>query len=590
MKKKLAVGGENFPNMIRNHCYYVDKTGFIRTVMESESRVLLVTRPRRFGKTLFIDTLKSFLQIDFVNPGAATKNAALFSGLAVMQQRDFCAAFMGQYPVISISLKGVEGASYEKAYRRLAGKLSEVAKQYEFLLQSPGLDAADKAKLRRYLNVDDLRELSREDDCKDFLKNLTTWLFKHFERQVVLLVDEYDVPLAKAAQFGYYQEMLEMVRSFLGNILKEDPKAESDASTYLLKAVLTGCLRVSKESIFTDVNNFDINTVCSCDMTLSEMIGFTPNEVETLLAYYGLSSRLADVRHWYDGYRFYRSEIYCPWDVVNFAEKALASGDIAGYLPENYWDKTSGNAVIEEFLGFLSSDDADRMQSLVDGNTIDLTVNEKLTYGDFVQHKSQDFWTLLLYAGYLTAVDKLGLNRYRVRIPNEEIRDSFSTNIELRFSEENAHFVTIGRDFAKAALDGDADRMAEVLVPLLESYVSIRDTATKAPAENYYCGFLTALLTCAGSYAKDVSSNVEAGDGFADLVFTSGVGTKRIGVVIEVKRCAKPNDMYDTAEAALRQIKEKRYAAYLDRLRCGKECLYGIAFCRKDCAVAGGAV
>lgn len=282
MKKKLAVGGENFPNMIRNHCYYVDKTGFIRTVMESESRVLLVTRPRRFGKTLFIDTLKSFLQIDFVNPGAATKNAALFSGLAVMQQRDFCAAFMGQYPVISISLKGVEGANYEKAYRRLAGKLSEVAKQYEFLLQSPGLDASDKAKFRRYLNVDELRELSREDDCKDFLKNLTTWLFKHFERQVVLLVDEYDVPLAKAAQFGYYQEMLEMVRSFLGNILKEDPKAESDASTYLLKAMLTGCLRVSKESIFTDVNNFDINTVYSCDMTLSEMIGFTPNEVETL--------------------------------------------------------------------------------------------------------------------------------------------------------------------------------------------------------------------------------------------------------------------------------------------------------------------
>lgn len=230
------------------------------------------------------------------------------------------------------------------------------------------------------------------------------------------------------------------------------------------------------------------------------------------------------------------------------------------------------------------------MQSLVDGNTIDVTVNEKLTYGDFVQHKSQDFWTLLLYSGYLTAVDKLGLNRYRVRIPNEEIRDSFTTNIELRFSEENAHFVTIGRDFAKAALDGDADRMAEVLVPLLESYVSIRDTATKAPAENYYHGFLTALLTCAGSYAKDVSSNVEAGDGFADLVFTSGVGTKRIGVVIEVKRCAKPNDMYDTAEAALRQIKEKRYAAYLDRLRCGKECLYGIAFCRKDCAVAGGAM
>ena len=225
---------------------------------------------------------------------------------------------------------------------------------------------------------------------------------------------------------------------------------------------------------------------------------------------------------------------------------------------------------------------------MLDGNTIDLTVNEKLTYGDFVEHKSQDFWTLLLYTGYLTVVEKLGLSRYRLRIPNEEIRDSFSLNIKSRFSEDNAQFVTCGRDFAKAALDGDADRMAEVLVPLLESYVSIRDTATKAPAENYYHGFLTALLSCAGSWAKEVRSNVEAGDGYADLTFTSGVGSKRIGVVIEIKRCAKPDDMYDTAETALRQIKEKHYDAYLDRLRCGRKCLYGIAFCRKDCAVSGG--
>ena len=588
MKKKLAIGGENFPDMIRKNCYYVDKTAFVQTVMESESRVLLLTRPRRFGKTLFIDTLKSFLQVDFGNPGDNAKNAALFSGLTVMQQHDFCAAFMGQYPVISISLKGVEGASYEKAYRQFAGKLSSVAKQYIFLLDSSRLDALDKAVFRQYLDADGLRDLSHEDDCKDFLKNLTTWLFKHFDRQVVLLIDEYDVPLAKAAQFGYYDKMLELIRSFLGNVLKEDPKAGTDASAYLQKAVLTGCLRVSKESVFTDVNNFDVNTVCSSDLTLSDVIGFTPAEVGALLAYYGLSSRLTDVRHWYDGYRFYKSEIYCPWDVINFAAKAIASGDIKGYAPENYWDKTSGNAVIDEFLGFLSNDDADRMQSLVDGNAVDLSLNEKLTYGDFVQHKSQDFWTLLLYTGYLTVEERLGLNRWRVRIPNEEIRDSFAKNIKLRFSEENAEFVTYGRDFAKAALDGDADKMAEILVPLLTGYVSVRDSASKAPAENYYHGFLTALLSCAGSYAKDVRSNVEAGDGYADLVFTSGVGSKRIGVVIEVKRCSRPEEMYDTADAALQQIKDKKYTAYLDRLRCGKECTYGIAFCRKDCAVSGG--
>ncbi len=586
MQKRLTVGDENFPDLIRKNGYYVDKTEFIKTVMESDSHVLLITRPRRFGKTLFMDALKNFLQIDFEAPGAVIKQERLFAELNILKHPEFCREFMGQCPVLSLSLKGVEGGNYEKAYRQLAGKLSSVASQYGFLLDSPRLSPQEKSKFKQYLDVDSLRDLVREDDCKDFLKNMTAWLYKHFERQVVLLIDEYDVPLAKAARSGYYDEMLELVRSLFGNVLKEDPKAAVDASAYLLKAVLTGCLRVSKESIFTGVNNFDVNTVCSQDRMLSDMIGFTPSEVESLLACFGLSSRMADVKHWYDGYRFYRSEIYCPWDVVNFASKAIASGDIEGYLPENYWDKTSGNSVIDEFLSFLSNEEADRMQSLVDGESVDLVINDKLTYGDFVQHKPQDFWTLLLYSGYLTAVEKLSINHYRVRIPNEEIRDSFITNVKLRFSEENAGFVSSGRDFAKAAVDGDADKMAEILVPLLENYVSIRDTATKAPAENYYHGFLTALLGCAGAYAKDLRSNVEAGDGFADLVFTSGAGSRRIGVVIEVKRCEKPEDMYDCADAALRQIKDKRYAAYLDRLRCGRQHVYGIAFCRKDCAIS----
>lgn len=586
MQKRLAVGDENFPDMIRRNCYYVDKTEFIKTVMESDSHVLLITRPRRFGKTLFMDTLKNFLQMDFENPGAADKQAQLFAELNIMAHADFCREFMGQHPVISLSLKGVEGSSYEKAYRQFAGKLSSLAAQYDFLLESPRLSLQEKAKFKQYLDVDSLRDLAHEDDCKDFLKNLAVWLNKHFDRQVVLLIDEYDVPLAKAARGGYYKEMLELIRSTFGNVLKEDPQAAVNATACLRKAVLTGCLRVSKESIFTGVNNFDVNTVCSQDRLLSDMIGFTPTEVAALLASCGLSSRMADVKHWYDGYRFYRSEIYCPWDVVNFASKTLASGNIEGYLPENYWAKTSGNAVIDEFLGFLSNDEADRMQALVDGESIDLTINDKLTYGDFTQHKPQDFWTLLLYSGYLTAVEKLSLNRYRVRIPNEEIRDTFITNVKLRFSEENAGFVSAGRDFAKAALEGDADRMAEILVPLLENYVSIRDAATKAPAENYYHGFLTALLSCAGAFAKDLRSNAEAGDGFADLVFTSGAGSRRSGVVIEIKRCDKPEAMYDCADAALQQIKDKRYATYLDRLRCGRQHIYGIAFCRKDCAIS----
>lgn len=591
MLKKLAVGNENFPDMIRNNCYYVDKTDFIKTLMESESRVLLITRPRRFGKTLFMDTLKSFLQIDFDQPGTTAQHEKLFAGLNILKHSDFCRKFMGQYPVLFLSFKDTFGGTFERAYIEFAKTASNLAQSCSFLSDSPNLLPEEKAAFNRYRSFDYLKDISHQTEAQSFLADMVQFLSKHFNRQVVLLIDEYDVPLAKSSHKDHYDQMLEFIRQLLGKALKPQPNLKFDATPYLKKSVLTGCLRVSKESIFTGVNNFDVNTVCSKDQELSDVIGFTPKEVETLLDYYGMNSRFEDIRHWYDGYRFYRSEIYCPWDVINFASKALVSGDIAGYAPENFWDKTSGNEVIDEFLGFISSDDADRMQDLIDGKSIDLALNEKLTYGDFAQHKSQDFWTLLLYSGYLTVVEQLGApNAYRVRIPNAEIRDSFVNNIKTRFSDANNEFVTYGLDLAKAALAGNSDKMAEVLVPLLNNYISIRDTATKAPAENYYHGFLTALLGCAGAYANDLRSNVEAGDGFADIIFNHGVGSKRTGVIIEIKRCDKPEDMYDRADAALQQIKDKRYTAYLDRLRCSKQYTYGIAFCRKDCAISGGVI
>ena len=589
MKKELAAGGENFSDMIRNGCYYVDKTEFIKTVMESRSRVLLITRPRRFGKTLFMDTLKSFLQVDFDSPRDSSKNARLFSGLSVLKHSSFCQDFMGQRPTISLSLKGVEGSTYEKACHQLAAKLSSLASQYAFLLDSPRLDSRDKARLKQYLDLDKLQGLPLENGCKDFLKSLTIWLFQHFERQAVLLIDEYDVPLAKAAKSGYYDAMLELIRSFLGSVLKEDPKAGADAPAYLQKAVLTGCLRISKESLFTGINNLVINTVCSEDQTLGGAMGFSADEVQRLLQYYGLGMRYDDVRHWYDGYRMAGREIYCPWDVINFCDQAIRSGRPATFQPENYWEGTGSSDAIDEFLGFLTANDADLMQTLVDGGEIDLTINDKLTYSDFKHHEPRDFWTLLLHAGYLTVVKRLTpFNTYRVRIPNAEIRDSFINKVQSRYSSNNKEFVLHGQNFAKAALAGDCDAMAGVLTPLLRNYVSVRDAATKAPAENYYHGFLTALLSCAGSYADDLRSNVEAGDGFAGLIFTCGTGSRRIGVVIEIKRCAKPEDMYDCADAALEQIERKRYTAYLDRLRCGRKCAYGISFCRKDCAISGG--
>lgn len=588
MNRELPIAIENFPDLIRNNCYYVDKTSFIKPVMTAGKKVRLITRPRRFGKTLFMDMLKSFLQLDWKKPGSSEAHQKLFAGLKITADQDFCRRYMGQCPVIFLTFKDVEGADYGQAYAAFAALLESKVAPYRFLLDSPRLDDFDKDALVRYLTPGYLKDRGHEDDAKSFLKTLTICLSKHFNSQVVLLIDEYDVPLAKAAQFGYYKEMLNLIRAFLGQILKEPAQDEFDATAYVRKAVLTGCLRVSKESVFTGINNFDVNTVCSEDQALSGVIGFEEAEVRTLLVDYDLSGRFADVKHWYDGYRFAGHDIYCPWDVISFADKAIGSGEPALYQPGNYWEGTSGNEVIDEFLGFLPGEDADQMQTLVDGGEVNITINDKLTYSDFAQHESRDFWTLLLYSGYLTVVKRLSLNTYSVKIPNQEIRDTFINKVKSRYSKANREFVSYGRDFAKAALEGNSDAMADVLVPLLQNYVSVRDTATKAPAENYYHGFLTALLTCSGSYAKDLCSNAEAGDGFADLIFTYGAGSKRVGVVIEIKRSDKPEDMYDCADAALKQIEDKRYTAYLDRLRCGKQYVYGIAFCRKDCAVVGG--
>lgn len=391
MLKKPAVGNENFPDMIRNNCYYIDKTDFIKTVMESENRVLLITRPRRFGKTLFMDTFKSFLQLDWKNPRNAEGHKKLFAGLKIQADESFCRQYMGQYPVVSLTFKDIEGANYAEAYYLFASLLESKVAPYRFLLDSPKLDDFDKVALRGYLTPGYLKNRSHEDDAKGFLKTLTVCLSKHFESQVVLLIDEYDVPLAKAAQFGYYDEMLKLIRSFFGQILKEPSQDEFDATAYVRKAVLTGCLRVSKESVFTGINNFDVNTVCTNDRTLNEVIGFNTEEVKSLLGYYDLSERFADVKRWYDGYHFADSEIYCPWYVISFCDKALRSKKPAEYQPENYWEGTSGNAVIDEFLGFLSADDVDQMQILVDGGEITLAINDKLTYGDFSQHDPRDF-------------------------------------------------------------------------------------------------------------------------------------------------------------------------------------------------------
>ena len=585
MRKTLAIGCESFADMIKDHRYYVDKTGFIKPLMESGSFVQVMVRPRRFGKTLFMDTVQSFLAVDPKNPGAASRQAQLFAGLDILKDGDFCSKFMGQFPVLFLSLKDVKGLNFTAAQKKLASTLWQVADSYSHLIESPRLSDSDKTFLKNCGTWEYLQDLSNFEAASVFLTRMVLILARHYERQVVLLIDEYDVPLQKAMKAGYYKDMLSFMQGFL-SVLKPGPFLRVNGVHALLKAVLTGCLRVSKASIFTDVNNFDVNSVCIQGSSLSAAVGFTEEEVSELLDYFDLASQKPVVKRWYDGYRIGSAEIYCPWDVIRYCSD-VQSPDInpQTFVPENYWADTSSNDVIEEFLGFLSSEDADRMQTLLDGGEIELKINDQLTYGEIQKHRSEDFWTLLLFTGYLTVSAILGGDRYRLRIPNAEIHETFNLRVKSYFSDGNDAFVRRGEAVAKAIFEGDPESVKERLSVLLENYVSIRDAATRAKAENYYHGFLLGLLSSTGM-VKNIKSNREAGDGYADLLFTSAGA--RIGVVIEIKHCDEVRDMQLMSQKALEQIREKRYARGLDGYGCSRLLGYGVAFCRKACAVSTG--
>lgn len=567
MKKSLAVGDSSFVSIIERKSYYVDKTGYIKTVMESGNFVQLITRPRRFGKTLFVDALSNFLAVNPTDPCDTSFQKELFDGLAITRHKEFCQQYMGKVPVLSLSFKGCDGTDFASAYRALMSYFATVAQKHEYLLESEKLSKWDKSLFSSYCSLQFMQNLENKSVTVGFISGMVTFLAKHFERRVVLLIDEYDVPLAKASSRGYYADMCEFIRGCL-QVLKPEFGPTIEGLPVLRNAVLTGCLRVSKESIFTGVNNFSVDTVCSDSDAYACAMGFTEAETSKILDYYDLSSRKKDVKQWYDGYRFGSHEIYCPWDVINFCSAARIASNPKNYAPQNYWSGTSGPEVIDEFLGFLSGDEADRMQTLLDGGTIELAVNDQLTYADIANHKSQDFWTLLLYTGYLTVSERLGAGRLSVRIPNEEIRHTFQARVQQRFSKVNQSFVEHGVKFAQAAVSGDIDAMINVLEPLLRNYVSVRDTATRAPAENYYHGFLAALLASAGESVQDFRSNVEAGNGYADIVFSNGFGSKRVGVVIEIKYVKKPEYLRSSVEGALAQIDSKGYGEFFEKMRC----------------------
>ena len=584
MKKILAIGEEGFLEMIRGNRYYVDKTGFIKPIMESGSYVQLITRPRRFGKTLFMGMLETFLELNLTEPGNTALQEELFAGLAVRRDTAFCHAYMGRFPVLSVTLKDVKGLSFDDAMQRLAEELQPIAEHFASLLTSPRLSDEDKAFLKNCISRRHMLDPAHRTDLQSFLGRMSLILARHFEQPIVLLIDEYDVPLQKSLKGGYYPKMLTFLQGFLSCLKPGSAMKLPDRRHAIQKAVLTGCLRVSKASLFTDLNSFDVDSVCVQGSALAAAVGFTADEVQSLLAYYDLTDKTETVRNWYDGYRIGEEELYCPWDVIHFCRDIQAPKvNRATFQPENYWSDTSSNDAIDEFLGFLQPEDADRMQALYDGKAVEITDNHQLTYDDFANHESADFWTLLLFTGYLTVVSRVNPTTFQVRIPNNEVRNTFRERIQARYSRTNRNYLLTGEEMARAALAGDAPMLKKILLQILKKYVSVRDFATRAPAENYYHGLLVGLFSSVDLLElANLDSNRESGDGYPDITFTSC--EEDVGVVIEIKRC-EPQDKLRYAQAALRQIEEKHYADGLTDFGCSRFWGIGIAFSGRTCAV-----
>ena len=532
--KKINIGDESFSEYIQMNRYYVDKTLFIKEIFfEDASKVLLLTRPRRFGKTLTMSTFYEFLRINPSNPDNPEDTSyqqKLFKDTKIYQDQEFCQANMGKYPVIFVTFKDVTGDTYELAYKQLAEVIySEIRGKFKYLLSSNNLDDVEKRKLLKLgddiyysqgLYKTDLS--SNKYDCKDepaeiqsslqgSLRFLSECLSKHHGVNPILLIDEYDVPISKAAHLGYYERMIPLISSLLSQALKTNP--------YLGKAVLTGCLRAAKESIFTGLNLLKVYSILDDGHPeISKGIGFTKEETKQVLSYYKLDKYFDLVTKNYDGYSFGREQMYCPWDVMNFCDENYRK--VGEYEEDivagNYWINSSGNNVIEEYMGYIKPEHIDPMQALVDGNTITTVIREALCYGDLKNHAIEDFWTLLLYTGYLTIIpqslrlDETTNGDYvcELRIPNNEVKSCFRGRI-LNFFKSNPLMQNYTTELVKGLFNGDSQSVEQNINNLLTKYVSIRDFATNAPKENFYHGFMNGVLINASSLIQEQSSNLE---------------------------------------------------------------------------------
>lgn len=558
-RKKLPVGIENFEEFSAENFYYVDKTMFIAELLQNWGKVNLFTRPRRFGKSLNMSMLKCFFEIG--------GDQTLFDGLKITEEKSLCEEYMGQFPVISISLKSIDGPDFEAASAALRTVIGDEAGRFRFLRESSSLDEEEKNAYVRLINVEmksDATYAMSYAALIDSLKTLSRLLAKHYHRKVILLIDEYDVPLDKAFQAGYYDEMVSLIRNMFGNALKTNDN--------LYFAVLTGCLRISKESIFTGLNNLNVMTVS--DPYFCSSFGFTEEEVLEFLRYYGLEEFQNTVREWYDGYRFGDTSVYCPWDVIKYAQILLRDRDAE---PENYWANTSGNDLVRRLLKRADQTTRNEIEQLLNGGTIVKNIRQELTYRD-IEDSIDNIWSVLYSTGYLTQRGRLPGKQMKLALPNREVKELFIELVKDWFQETTyADSARIQR-FCAAFPAGDASTIQDMLHDYLWDSISVRDTAVRINMkENFYHGMVLGLLRSQGNWL--IQSNVETGEGYSDISIQT---PDRIGIVIELKYADDGNLEAACAEA-LKQIEIKKYAEGLRRRSLKKILKYGVAFCEKEC-------
>ena len=561
MRMKLPIGIDGFEKLRTNDFYYADKTLFIKELLQNWGEVNLFTRPRRFGKSLNMSMLKCFFETG--------SDPALFSGLKIMEEKEICDQYMGKFPVISISLKGVDGRSFASASAALRTVIGDEALRFQFLLASKKLTDIEKGSYRQLIKVGtDSRGVydMTNDIAETSLKTLSRLLHKHYGQKVILLIDEYDVPLDKAFQAGYYDEMVTLIRNLLGNALK------TNDSLYF--AVLTGCLRISKESIFTGLNNLKVHTIS--DVRYDEFFGFTNADVDALLKFYGLSDYQGVIRDWYDGYRFGGADVYCPWDVINYCDELLAD---PGAVPKNYWANTSGNDLILRMLKKADQTTKDELEELLNGEKITKSIKQELTYRE-IDDSAENVWSVLYSTGYLTGkhMERTEADIFRLWIPNHEICKLFSDLVQDWFREVTRSDSARINRFCAAFPTGDVSVIQDMLHDYLWDSISVRDTAVRTNMkENFYHGMLLGLLRSQGNWL--VKSNAETGEGYSDISIRT---SERVGIVIELKY-ADDGNLEAACSEALKQIEVKKYAEGLKRMGMKTVIKYGIAFCGKEC-------